>query len=132
MRELARELQRHEGAMVQLLGRLVRCESPSFDKAAVGRCGRLLASEWRKRGARVDFLRQPKRGDHLRAELWLGRGQPHGQILVLGHMDTVYDLGTLTRMPFRVSRGRAWGPGTLDMKSGLVIALFAVEALRQT
>jgi glutamate carboxypeptidase len=51
------------------------------------------------------------------------------QILVLGHMDTVYDVGTLAKMPFRVSKGRAYGPGTFDMKGGLVIALFAFDAL---
>jgi glutamate carboxypeptidase len=50
---------------------------------------------------------------------------------VLGHLDTVYELGTLSRMPFRISSGRAWGPGAYDMKSGLVIALFAAEALHQ-
>jgi glutamate carboxypeptidase len=49
---------------------------------------------------------------------------------VLGHLDTVYPLGTLAKMPFRVTRKRAWGPGTLDMKGGLVLALFAVDALR--
>jgi glutamate carboxypeptidase len=58
------------------------------------------------------------------------RGNRRGsQILILGHLDTVYDAGTITRMPFRVSRGRAWGPGTFDMKGGLVIALYAVDAL---
>ncbi|MGB6198752.1 MAG: M20/M25/M40 family metallo-hydrolase, partial [Candidatus Acidiferrales bacterium] len=51
-------------------------------------------------------------------------------ILILGHLDTVYDLGTLRQTRFRVRAGRAYGPGTFDMKSGLVIALFAVEALR--
>jgi glutamate carboxypeptidase len=50
--------------------------------------------------------------------------------MVLGHLDTVYPLGTLAKMPFRVARGRAWGPGTFDMKGGLVLALFAVDALR--
>jgi glutamate carboxypeptidase len=66
----------------------------------------------------------------VRAELWLGEGRPAGQILILGHLDTVYPLGTLAKMPFRVSAGRAWGPGTFDMKGGLVMALFAVDALR--
>ena len=56
-------------------------------------------------------------------------GRSSGQILVLGHLDTVYEAGTMARMPFRVSRGRAWGPGTFDMKGGLVIALYAVDAL---
>jgi glutamate carboxypeptidase len=124
------DLRRQQQKMLRLLGRFVRAESPSFDKAAVDRFGRVVAAEWRNRGARVRFLRQRRRGDHIRAELWLGRGRPAGQILILGHLDTVYDLGTLARMPFRVSRGRAYGPGSYDMKSGLVSALFAAEALR--
>ena len=117
--------------MMRLLGRFVRCESPSFEKAAVDRFGRMVAAEWRRRGARVELLRQRERGGHVRAELWLGRGRPRGQILILGHLDTVYDLGTLARMPFRITRGRAYGPGSFDMKSGLVIALFAAQALRR-
>ena len=116
--------------MVRLLSELVRMESSTFDKAGVDRVGRKLAEEWRQRGARVEFLRQRERGNHLRAELWLGRGKPAGQILVLGHMDTVYERGTLEKSPFRIAGGRAYGPGTLDMKGGLVNALFAVDALR--
>jgi glutamate carboxypeptidase len=68
----------------------------------------------------------------VRAELWLGSGKPRGQILVMGHLDTVYECGTLQRMPFRISHGRAYGPGTFDMKAGLVNALFAVDALNKT
>src|SRR6202023_932592 len=55
-----------------------------------------------------------------------------GQLLVLGHYDTVYATGTLAKMPFRVSAGKAYGPGTFDMKAGIVQALFALDALRQT
>lgn len=117
--------------MTRLLGRFVREESPSFDKAAVDRFGHLVAAEWGKRGALITFLRQRERGDHVRVELRPRREKPQGQILVLGHLDTVYALGTITRMPFRIARGRAWGPGVFDMKSGLVIALFAVGALRK-
>jgi glutamate carboxypeptidase len=129
MKPLLRELRSREGEMVRLLGKFVRCESPSHSKAAVDRLGRIVAAEWRRRGARVKFLRQPERGDHLRAELWLGAGRPAGQILILGHLDTVHPLGTLAKMPFRVAGGRAWGPGTFDMKGGLVQALFAIDAL---
>jgi len=116
--------------MVRLLGKFVRCESPSHHKVAVDRCGRLVAREWRRHGAKIKFLKEAKRGDHVRAQMWLGEGRPTGQILVLGHMDTVYPLGTLAKTPFRISGGRAWGPGTFDMKGGLVLALFAVDALR--
>jgi glutamate carboxypeptidase len=129
MKELLRESQRREAEMVRLLARFVRCESPSRDKAAVDRFGKIVAAEFRKRGARIRFLRQRSRGDHLRAEIWMGKGRPAGQILVLGHVDTVYPLGTLRRVPFRVAGGRAWGPGTFDMKGGIVLALAAMDAL---
>jgi len=129
MRSLAAWLRPRERAMMRLLGQFVRAESPSFDKAAVDRFGRMVASEWKKRGATVTLLRQRERGDHVRAE-WRPRvNRTADQILVLGHLDTVYEIGTITRMPFRVSRGRAWGPGTFDMKGGLVIALYAMDAL---
>src|SRR3981189_1508351 len=129
MRSLLDWLRPRGRAMMRLLGQFVRAESPSFDKAAVDRFGRIVAAEWKRRGAAVTRLHQRERGDHVRAE-WRPRGKRSAaQILVLGHLDTVYDLGTITRMPFRVSRGRAWGPGTFDMKGGLVIALYAMDAL---
>src|SRR5712664_1068944 len=129
MRSLLDWLRPRERAMTRLLGQFVRAESPSFDKAAVDRFGRMVASEWKKRGATVTQLRQRERGDHVRAE-WRPRGQrTAAQILVLGHLDTVYEIGTITRMPFRLSRGRAWGPGAFDMKGGLVMALYAMDSL---
>jgi glutamate carboxypeptidase len=132
MLPLVQWLRPREAAMTRLLGQFVRAESPSFDKAAVDRFGKIVALEWRRRGARVTLLRQRERGDHIRVE-WKPRGnQSRGQILVLGHLDTVYSLGTLARMPFRLARGRAYGPGAFDMKGGLVIALSAVDALTGT
>jgi glutamate carboxypeptidase len=78
----------------------------------------------------VRVLRQSVAGDQVRVE-WRPAGSlGRAPILLLGHLDTVYDLGTLQRTPFRLRGGRAFGPGTFDMKSGLVIALYAVEALR--
>jgi glutamate carboxypeptidase len=130
MKPLLRDLRSREEDMVRLLGKFVRCESPSHSKTAVDRLGRMVAAEWRRRGAQVRVLRQAQRGDHVRAELWLGEGRPAGQILILGHLDTVYPLGTLAKMPFRASGGRASGPGSFDMKAGLVMALFAADALR--
>ncbi len=115
--------------MLRLLERFVRAESPSLDKSAVDEFGRLVAAEWRKRGARVRILKQMERGNHLLVTLWRGPGRPIGRILILGHLDTVYDKGALAATPFRIARGRAWGPGTFDMKGGLVLALAAVDAL---
>ena len=129
MSPLVEWLRPREAAMTRLLGQFVRAESPSFDKAAVDRFGRIVAAEWKRRGARVTLLRQRERGDHVRAE-WNPPGKrARGQILVLGHLDTVYGLGTLAGCRFELSRGRAYGPGAFDMKGGLVIALFAVDAL---
>jgi glutamate carboxypeptidase len=130
MKHLARELRRLERDMVRMLGQFVRCESPSHQKAAVDRLGQLVANEWLRRGVKVRLLRDKTRGDSLRAEVWLGDGRPTGQIMVLGHLDTVYPLGTLLTMPFRVEGGRAFGPGAFDMKAGLVLALGAVDALQ--
>lgn len=117
-------------ALVRLLKQLVERESPSLDKAAVDRLGRYLARAWRRRGARVRVLRQPERGNLFRAELRLNSGHTRGQLLVLGHLDTVYERDTLRRMPFRLRGGRAYGPGAFDMKSGIVIGLAAVDTLR--
>jgi glutamate carboxypeptidase len=133
MRKILGELKTREKEMVRVLGDFVRCESPSHHKAAVDRFGAIVAREWRLGGAKVRVLHNAARGNHLRTEVWLGEGRaPRQQIMVLGHMDTVYPLGTLAKMPFRVTGGRAWGPGTFDMKGGLVLALFAVDALKAT
>ncbi len=131
VRELFAAARNREQALVRLLGQLVRCESSSYDKPGVDRCARMLAAEWARRvgKASVKLLPQRARGDHLRIA-WPGSGKGTGQILVVGHMDTVYEKGTLERMPFRVAGGRAFGPGIFDMKGGLVIALGAVDALR--
>jgi glutamate carboxypeptidase len=129
MKSLLDWLRPRETAMTRMLGQFAGCESPSMDKAAVDRFGKMVAGEWRRRGASVTLLPQRDRGGHIRAE-WSRPGKAsRGQILVLGHLDTVYELGTLAQMPFRVSRGRAYGPGTFDMKAGLVIALYAFDAL---
>jgi glutamate carboxypeptidase len=103
----------------------------------VDRFGRIVAAEWERRGAAVRILRQSERGDQVRAEIIPAKGGApsggaSGQVLILGHLDTVYPLGTLAKMRFRVSRGCAWGPGTFDMKGGLVLALAAVDALWAT
>ena len=58
-------------------------------------------------------------------------GKKRGQILALGHSDTVWPMGTLRGMPFRRSDGRLWGPGVLDMKAGIAFFIFAAQALRE-
>jgi glutamate carboxypeptidase len=117
--------------MLSTLRDFVVAESPSLEKAPSDRCCRAIAAEWGKRGARVERLRNKHRGDLLRVTWWPHKSRPRGQLLVLGHYDTVYAHGTLAKIPFRVAAGRAYGPGTFDMKAGLVQALFALEALQR-
>ena len=117
--------------MLRLLGKFVRAESPSLDKKSVDDFGHMVASEWRARGARVTVLRQKHRGDHLLITFPRANARSLGRILLVGHMDTVYDKGSLAKMPFRIAQGRAWGPATFDMKGGLVLALFAIDALKR-
>ena len=115
--------------MLSLLRTFVLAESPSLEKSPADHCCAIVAQAWRKRGPRVERLAQKQRGDHLRITWQPEKSRPAGQLLVLGHYDTVYATGTLGSMPFRVSSGKVYGPGTFDMKAGIVQALFALEAL---
>ena len=129
-KELLRLLKPRLPQMLATLRRFVIAESPSLEKAAADRCCAIIAKEWRKHGARVERIAQKHRGDVLRITSAPGKSRPSGQLLVLGHYDTVYASGTLRKMPFRVSAGKAYGPGTFDMKAGIVQALFALQALQ--
>src|SRR5580700_7114591 len=131
-KEFLRLLKPRLPEMLSTLRTLVLAESPSLEKAPADLCCDLLAAEWRKRGARVQRIAQKQRGDQLLVTWWPEKSRPAGQFLVLGHYDTVYSSGALAKMPFRVSGGKAYGPGIFDMKAGLTQALFALETLQQT
>ena len=111
--------------MTALLRQLVETESPSSEKQAVDRVGAILAETSRNLGASITVHPQVERGDHLVAQ-W---GAGENGILLLGHMDTVFLLGTLETMPFYEQDGKIYGPGVQDMKGGLVIGLTAIKAL---
>src|ERR1700676_697663 len=117
--------------MIDTLRRFVIAESPSLEKAYADRCCEIIAAEWRKHGLQVQRVAQKNRGDHLRIASPSNPSRATGQLLVLGHYDTVYASGTLTKMPFRLTAGKAFGPGTFDMKAGIVQALFAHRALQK-
>jgi glutamate carboxypeptidase len=118
--------------MLSTLRDFVVAESPSLEKSLADRCCSLIATEWRKRGARVERVANKHRGDLLRVTWWPQKSRSQRQLLVLGHYDTVYARGTLAHMPFRTAAGKVYGPGTFDMKAGLVQALFALHALQRS
>ncbi len=104
---------------------LAEIESPSTDRAALDRCAVHLMERCREAGATVRRESGAPTADHVVAE-WPGTGRP---VLIVGHFDTVWPVGQLGRMPIRLSDGRLYGPGVLDMKAGLAVALTAMRVL---
>src|SRR5260370_27028119 len=115
--------------IIALIRRLVECESPSDSPRDVARFVELFADTIAPM-AQVKIHRAGKFGPNLEAQFQLPGKKKSGQVLALGHSDTVWALGTLRSMPFREAEGRLWGPGVLDMKSGLAFLVFAARALR--
>jgi glutamate carboxypeptidase len=120
----------HEAEMAATIGRFVECESPSDDGAAVTRFVELV-SDTLAPFAKVKTYPGGKFGRLLVAEMQLPGRRKSGQVMALGHSDTVWPVGTLRTMPFRRKDGRLWGPGVLDMKAGIAFFLFAARALRE-
>jgi glutamate carboxypeptidase len=129
--EFLRALKPELPKMIETLRGFVTCESPSIDKPAADRCCGIIAEVWGKEAVKVQRVRQKFRGDHLLISFEPEASRPKGQLFVVGHYDTVYSAGTLRKMPFRMAAGRAYGPGTFDMKAGIVQALFALKALEK-
>jgi glutamate carboxypeptidase len=120
---------RRQGEIVALIRRFVECESPSDTPDAVNRFVELV-SDTAAPFAKVKTVKGGRFGRQLMLEPALPGKRKQGQILALGHGDTVWPMGTLRTMPFRQADGRLWGPGVLDMKSGIAFFLFAAQALR--
>ncbi|HXJ91850.1 MAG TPA: M20 family metallopeptidase [Terriglobia bacterium] len=123
--------------LLDCLQRAVEIESPSGAKAAIDEMARFFAAELKAAGGQVKLLHHATAGAAVLAEFPATSRDPDGRrrpkakpILLLGHHDTVWKLGTLATMPFRARAGRASGPGILDMKSGIVGAIWALRALR--
>jgi glutamate carboxypeptidase len=132
MRALLAGARRKQASLIAFTRQLVQAESPSDDKAAVDACLALAAARGKQLGARVKLHRERGFGNVL--ELRFGRPNAKDAaepILLLGHLDTVWPLGTLQTMPCRLSGGRLWGPGTLDMKAGVAMAFTAIELLAE-
>ena len=121
-----RSARQKQKEIISCIQALVECESPSDHPPGVNRFVELF------RGTVKDIARvRVYSGGHMRCGFALPGSKKEGQILALGHSDTVWPFGTLKTMPFRQARGRLWGPGVLDMKAGLVFFVFAMRILRE-
>ena len=120
-----------QGELVHLLKQLVVLESPTQDKKAVDACAAFAARELKRVGCKVTVHPQKEVGDLVVAEFAPGRlKDADDEILVLTHVDTVWPVGKIVKMPFYVQGNRIYGPGVLDMKGGLVMVLAALRALQ--
>ncbi|MDH4196912.1 MAG: M20 family metallopeptidase [Candidatus Aminicenantes bacterium] len=118
--------------ILNLLKGLVNLESPTADKKAVEACSALAVQELRRAGAKITPLPQKEIGQlHVAEFSPPGVERPDEPILVLTHIDTVWPVGKLEKMPFYVSGDKVFGPGVLDMKAGLVMAVFALSTLHR-
>jgi len=129
LKQLLEWLTTRQPEMVAQVRELVTRESPTHEKAACDALCGYLAEQFRGLGGKVRVNRQATAGNHLQVDFAGPRGQE--PVLLLGHYDTVYDLGTLKTMPWRKESGKLCGPGVFDMKSGIVQMMFAVRALRE-
>jgi len=123
-----------ETRLMTRIRELVEIESPSDAKQAVDRCVDAVVEMAAASGAQVRRHRQRAFGDvlELRYGFSAKGSRKCAPLMLLGHLDTVWPLGTLSVTPFRIAKGRAWGPGVLDMKAGVAMGLTAIEALRET
>ena len=137
MRALLAGARRKQSQLLDLTKKLVLAESPSDDKSAVDACQDLAESHAQSLGGLIKRHKQKHFGDVL--ELRFGPRKPKNRILLLGHLDTVWPLGTLKTMPCRIATQlpgsggdqRLYGPGTLDMKAGVAMAFTAIEMLSE-
>lgn len=108
------------------LAALVNIDSGTYTPAGVARVAEFL----RPRFADLGFAVELRPGDRMGPNLIARRsGAGRARVLLIGHMDTVFPDGEAARRPFRVKDGRAYGPGVMDMKSGLLVALYALRLL---
>jgi glutamate carboxypeptidase len=126
--ELSKAVARCRPQMLEMIAQLVGTESPTEDRLAVNRCVGLVEGWIKSIGGDSKRSKQTSAGDLLIGRFGPARSREK-PLMLLGHLDTVWPLGTLSRMPFRLRAGRAWGPGVLDMKAGVVMALSALRVL---
>jgi len=126
--DCVRSVSTSQPLLLRRLRQLVEVESPSHNKAAVDQAGTLVTEWAQSMGATLKRHKQKAFGDVLELRFGPARSR-RDRVLLLGHLDTVWPLGTLAAMPWREADGKIYGPGVLDMKVGVVMALQAIATL---
>ncbi|HKP14057.1 MAG TPA: M20/M25/M40 family metallo-hydrolase, partial [Blastocatellia bacterium] len=126
-------LQSRQAEMLDFIRWLVEQESMSRDAAATARIAENFGGKLSELGASVELLADPNFGASVlaRFDFTGGQAEDDKQLMIVGHLDTVWPAGTLAARPFRVEDGRAYGPGVFDMKAGVGIATFALRAIKE-
>ncbi len=132
MLSLQNHFNARQEAILSAIRALVEHESKSRAEGPLNELADFVAAQLRDLGGGVELIAEPGYGTHLRARFDFGHDTREPHLLVIGHLDTVWPLGTLARLPFRITpEGRAHGPGIFDMKSGIAILLEAIRTIRQ-
>lgn len=124
-----RYFEERKDEIIDVTRQFVEIESPSNLKQAVDRLSTIVRSRFEEIGGKVKVHRQKTAGNHL--QISFGGNQQQKPVLVIGHMDTVYPIGAISKMPCRVNKGRLSGPGVFDMKAGIALIHAAMQALRE-
>lgn len=128
-KQIAVYIDGHRDAMIDFWRQLVQIESGSANKAGVDAVARRVQEELDTIGAHTEIHEMKRAGNMLVSVL--NEDVPEAPVLLLGHMDTVFPDGTVAARPFTLRDGKAYGPGVLDMKGGVTIAVFAMKALKE-
>lgn len=128
-KQIAVYIEEHRDAMMDFWRQLVQIESGSANKAGVDAVARRVQEELDTIGAHTEIHEMKRAGNMLVSVL--NEEVPEAPVLLLGHMDTVFPDGTVAARPFTMRDGKAYGPGVLDMKGGVTIAVFAMKALKE-
>ncbi|MBL8166720.1 MAG: M20 family metallopeptidase [Acidobacteria bacterium] len=132
MLSLQNHFNARQEAILSAIRALVEHESKSRAEGPLNELADFVAAQLRDLGGGVELIAEPGYGTHLRARFDFGHDTREPHLLVIGHLDTVWPLGTLARLPFRITpEGHAHGPGIFDMKSGIAILLEAIRTIRQ-
>lgn len=124
--QISKKVDEYNEDMISLLEKLVNIDSGRDNPEGIDKVAHVVGDVLNSIGFKVEFLENPGICTHVIARK---DGTGKKNVMVIGHMDTVFSKGTAAKRPFTIKEGKAYGPGVLDMKGGVVIALSALKAL---